>query len=244
MNQRLIFGMIFLFLAGLMFSQEENISPKIQQKVEFDETALEKWKNEKEFSYLDQETASSWWTQFKLWITAKFQNLLNWFFGDYQPGIVMEFFIMLLPYLFLLVVLFFAAWLFVRLNPAYAPAQPAVVPKVFFSEEEKIMNSRDISALIEGAISNEDYRLAVRYLFLRNLRKMNKMGIIKYHLQKTNQDYLGEIPHKSLKLQFTRIIRLYEYIWYGDFKVTEEDFQRAQDEFEKMENMLNFTNYA
>lgn len=236
----------YLLFFGNLFPQEDSIPGNLNnfEKVEFNEQQLEDWRNDKDFSYLDQETSTSWWTQFKGWINQKFHAFIDWLFGSYEPGSIMKVFFKILPYLLLLMVLFFVAWLFVKLNPAYAAAPTSKKSQVFFSEEEKIIKSEDISQLIARAISEEDYRLAIRYHYLDILRKMDQGGIIGYNFDKTNQDYTAEIKSADLLHQFKRITRIYEYSWYGEFQVNQETFKLAEAAFLKADNLIKTRTYA
>ncbi|HSP10963.1 MAG TPA: DUF4129 domain-containing protein [Salegentibacter sp.] len=237
---------LLLFFCGNAFPQQDSIAENRNsfQKVEFDENLLENLKNDKDFGYLERETSTGWWTQFKGWINRKFHAFLDWLFGSYEPGSIMEIFITIIPYLLLLMVLFLVAWLFVKLNPAYASAPSGKEPKVFFSEEEKIIKSEDIRKLISKAISEENYRLAIRYHYLDTLRIMDQHGIIEYGFDKTNQDYSAEIKTEALQDQFKRITRIYEYSWYGEFQVSRENFKLAENEFLKSEKIIKSRRYA
>ena len=237
---------ILIFFFGYVLPQEDSIgrAPTKLQKVEFDESLLEEWRNDKDFNYLERETTTGWWTQFKGWITKKFHAFIDWLFGSYEPGSILELFITILPYLLLLMVLFLVAWLFVKLNPAYAATPLGKQAQVYFSEEEKIIKSEDVSKLINKAISEGNYRLAIRYHYLDALRKMDKQGNIDYSFDKTNQDYLAEIKSEELQHQFKRITRIYEYSWYGEFQVSAENFNLAESAFSKTEEMIKIRTNA
>lgn len=237
---------LFLLFFGKAFPQEDSIGlePANFQKVEFEESLLDKWRNDRDFGYLERETSTGWWAQFKGWINKKFQAFINWLFGSYEPGSILDLFITILPYLLLLMVLFLVAWLFVKLNPAYAAAPAGKNAQVFFSEEEKIIKSEDISKLIKKAVAEGNYRLAIRYHYLDTLRKMDEQGIIEYSFDKTNQDYSGELKSEALRHQFKRITRIYEYSWYGDFRVSKENFSLAERAFLENEAMIKTRTYA
>lgn len=231
---------ILLFFFGNAFPQKDSSDrvSKNFQEVKFDENQLEKWKRDRDFDYLERETSTGWWAQFKGWLGKKFHAFIDWLFGSYKPGSILEIFLTILPYLLLLMVLFLVAWLFVKLNPAYASAPSGNGPKVFFSEEEKIIKTEDISKLINKAISEENYRLAIRYHYLDTLRKMDQNGIIDYNFDKTNADYSAEIKTEALKNKFKRITRIYEYSWYGEFEVSQENYSLAENAFLKTEDLI------
>ncbi|MGY5850821.1 DUF4129 domain-containing protein [Salegentibacter sp. F14] len=240
---------LFLHFPGKTYSQEHIIETTSQgagdlQSLEFDEKLLEKWRSDKDFAYLDRETTISWWTQFKAWIGKIYHDLIEWLFGGYEPGSLLELLIVAFPYLLLLMVLFLIAWLFVKFNPNYAPAHSATQAKVFYSQEEKIIRSEDIRKLIRKAVSQENFRLAIRYHYLDTLRKMDRYGVIDYNFDKTNQDYSAELKSQKLQYQFNRITRIYEYSWYGDFQVSQEKYHLAESAFLDIEEMIKSQFYG
>lgn len=239
MNNLLWILFFILPFSAEIYSQEDSlVQNQVEQwEVNFEETDLEKWKQEKEFDYLVRETSTGWWTQFKGWLNAKYEELLQWIFGSYTPGSLISYLIMAIPYILLVLILAIITWLFVRLYPVYGTAERASKSAdIYFSEEEKIVRSKDIQKLIKEAEKNKDYRLAIRYYFLYNLQKLDEMKIINYQPDKTNAEYKYEMGSDELRLRFGKISRFYEYIWYGDFPVSEEEFKRAQKAF------LNFNN--
>src|SRR5690606_29380563 len=99
------------------------------------------------------------------------------------------------------------------------------------------------TSLIESAIAAGDYRLAVRYYYLQLLKHLNEKGVINYEFQKTNSEYLFEINDETFKPKVKRLMRLYDFIWYGSFNVTENDFSVAQNSFREAESsILNLPN--
>lgn len=91
---------------------------------------------------------------------------------------------------------------------------------------------------IDKAVKNENYRLAVRLLFLRLLRKLSDKHIIQYKQDNTNFDYLLQLGPTAYYRDFFRITRNYEYSWYGQFDVTPETFSVIQKDVESFENTL------
>ncbi|WP_139957591.1 hypothetical protein [Flavicella sediminum] len=79
--------------------------------------------------------------------------------------------------------------------------------------------------LIEEAIQNKDYRLAVRYYYLWLLKQANEKGLITYTPEKTNIDYLFEMEATEFYQSFKRVSYYYTYIWYGEFSVNESEYE-------------------
>ncbi len=229
------FFLTFILWPGEFYAQTDSSATGLK----FEEKQFDEWKKQKDFQYLERETRTNWWAEFKAWINYQYQQLVSWLFGEYEADGLLGWFISIFPYVLLLLVLFFLSWLFIRLNPVFAAPISSEGPKVFYSEEEKMLRTKDISALIDQAKSQQQYRLAVRYYYVQSLQKLNTAEFIKYHPEKTNTDYLTEIPSEKIKRAFTKTTRIYEHIWYGDFTIEKPAFLAAEKDFLNLENSLH-----
>jgi len=110
-------------------------------------------------------------------------------------------------------------------------------------QEDEVM-PEDIFAInylkeIDKATSQGNYRLAVRLMFLKGLKKMAEKNIIQYKQDKTNLDYLLQLQQSSYYTGFFRVTRNYEYCWYGMFEINEEAFKKISHDFDLFEKHLN-----
>ncbi|MGM1056220.1 MAG: DUF4129 domain-containing protein [Bacteroidota bacterium] len=201
------------------------------EPLEFEEQQINEYKTDKAFDYLNAIEKDNWWTRFKEWVTMRYHQILDWLFGDYEANTILAFFLKLLPYLLLMAIAAFAVWLFIRLNPGNYLLAPKEEPNVFLSEEEKIIKSENISDLIEKAIRDGDYRLAVRYYYLQLLRQLNAKKLIQYEFQKTDTEYLNELKKDDFRPELKKLMRIYDFIWYGSFPISENDFKKTQQFF-------------
>ncbi|QED37305.1 DUF4129 domain-containing protein [Antarcticibacterium arcticum] len=205
----------------------------------FDEEKIAQYKSDKAFNYLTEIGTDSWWTKFKRWLELKYAQLINWLFGDYEANSWLAFFLMLLPYLIIGTVIGLIIWLFIRLNPGPSLLGKTETAAVYFTEDEKLVQSADLSSLIEAAIAAGDYRLAIRYYYLKLLKLLHHKKLIHYEFQKTDTEYLAELKDDTLRSPLKRIMRIYDFIWYGNFPVSEKEFAMAQDYFRSIETSLN-----
>jgi len=108
-------------------------------------------------------------------------------------------------------------------------------------EEESAENIFDINYQleIEKAIKAENYRLAIRLMFLRLLKNLSQKNIIQYKQERTNFDYLSQLYTTSYYKEFFRLTRNYEYTWYGKFDVNTETFGIIKNEFENFDRKLS-----
>lgn len=98
------------------------------------------------------------------------------------------------------------------------------------------VNTVDLSSQIEKCIQDGNYRLAVRYYYLWVMKILNESHQIEFNIDKTNQDYTRELSRKNsfskerLRL-FIQCTNYYEYLWFGNFVVSEPAFLKIEKTF-------------
>lgn len=92
---------------------------------------------------------------------------------------------------------------------------------------------------LEEAIKNNDFRSAVRYYYLLLLYQLSRHELITLHREKTNSDYQRELSDKRLKPKFRYLSFIYDYIWYGDYMISQVQFNEVQDQFKDFFNTLD-----
>ena len=73
--------------------------------------------------------------------------------------------------------------------------------------------------------------MAVRYLFLKTLRLLNERELIKYHIQATNREYVRQLSGSALGDPFRFLTGAYEKVWYGEFSLSEGQFEKLYPYF-------------
>ncbi len=101
-------------------------------------------------------------------------------------------------------------------------------------EEEDIF-SLNYTQKIEKAEQDGNYRLAIRYLFLRLLKILSEKGAIQYKPDRTNLDYLMQLHGKPEFKGFFEGARHYEYTWYGKFIPEQEAYSAVRQFFEGLQ---------
>ena len=81
--------------------------------------------------------------------------------------------------------------------------------------------------LIQEALQNKDYRLAVRYNYLLLLKRLDQYNIITYDSQKTTYDYSLDLEGTTYSTGFNKATYYYTYIWYGEFSIDEDEYKTA-----------------
>jgi len=111
-----------------------------------------------------------------------------------------------------------------------------ILTDVNLSEEH--IEAIDLKILLEKALEQNDFRLAVRYQFLLVLQLLSKKEIIDWHFEKTNSDYLNEIKKPSSRESFKKVSYLYEHIWYGEQPIDSQSYEKVSQDFESLHKTL------
>lgn len=183
--------------------------------------------SEEEFIYERTVEKAGWWTRFKQWL-KDFLRIKTSNGVSNTADIALQIFYVAI---FLLVIFFIVkavinkegTWVFGK------SSDKSIIPVI---DLENDIHVSDFKALIAKAESTNNYRLAVRYYYLWILKALTSAEIIEYDVEKTNSDYQNEITSKTMKDNFSYASYLYNYIWYGEFDVNDEEFITAKHAFD------------
>ncbi len=104
--------------------------------------------------------------------------------------------------------------------------------------EDEDIHETDIEGLLQKAIKNKAYRLAIRYYYLAVLKTLSNKKLIDYHKDKTNSEYLFEIKDENSRKQFSYLSYVYSYVWYGEFSIDEANFKLVENKYQSFKNSL------
>lgn len=90
----------------------------------------------------------------------------------------------------------------------------------------------DFDTAVGEAVSQRNYRLAVRLLYLQTLKRLTDAERIQYKPDKTNRQYVHELANSPLQTDFETLTRQFEFVWYGDFPVDEPRFGAIRQQFQ------------
>jgi hypothetical protein len=94
---------------------------------------------------------------------------------------------------------------------------------------------------LDLAIRNGQYRLALRILYLANLKLLIEKGILRPGLQKTNGDYVRELKDQGLKEDLRKLTAHFEYYWYGELPVTRAEFSTYREQSDTFYNQVRLS---
>lgn len=113
---------------------------------------------------------------------------------------------------------------------------------IFAKSSKKIMVSEvvdenihtiDFESIIKKSKQESNYRLTIRYYYLWLLKSFSDANKIEWDIEKTNSDYLLEIKSIETKEDFQYLSYVYDYIWYGEFEISEIEFKKVEATFIK-----------
>ncbi|MGE4514604.1 protein of unknown function [Chryseobacterium taeanense] len=186
---------------------------------------------EKDFDYTTVKPRMSLWEK----IMAKIVKILNSIFGETVftksgniAGILVRLFaIILVGFLLYFIIKYLIGkegnFLFGKKNK-----------KVDIKEEELHENIHEIN-FPESILKFErsgDFRSAVRYQFLFVLKKLSDKKLIIWNPEKTNKDYVAELKAPNLKDEFFNLSYIFDYVWYGEFGISEESYQKFKNQYQ------------
>ena len=135
-------------------------------------------------------------------------------------------------YLLIAAVLIFAFYKIVVENKLYLFYSPPKKLAAIESNETDI-NNEDLEEKIHEAFQVMDYRLAIRYMHLKALRRLDEKGFIHFHSQGTSHEYAVQLSAHKQGKDFRYLTDVYEYVWYGGFTLTQQQAETLQKNFNR-----------
>ena len=182
-------------------------------------------KNEKDFLYAND---PEYWIKKERKQSKGIGTFLEWAFGSAAVRALM--------YIILGVVLIFVIYKIIVNNSLFYTASKKSLNKTDTDIDE--IEDENLDEKTQAAIAAKDYRKAVRYLYFKSLRLLDQKGWIRYHAQATNYDYINQVSRYPVAQDFNFLTQVYDYVWYGGFDLTEEQFGIVNANFQKMNKAI------
>jgi len=206
------------------------------ERVYFNENLKEKY-NDKAFIYEEQTPAKSMWDSFLEWLSQWLSRIFN--VQDSQNAMtVVDYTINTIAVILIGIVVFLIVKAILNKEGSWIFGSKSDRNLIRYDEIEKNLHLVDFEKLIKESIKAGEHRLSIRYYYLFLLKKMSEKQIIEWDLEKTNSDYIYEIKSVELKANFEYLSYLYNYMWYGEFDLTLEDFEKAKKAFDTTLNSI------
>jgi ABC-type dipeptide/oligopeptide/nickel transport system permease component len=199
-----------------------NIDTTVAPIRHFDKAALKQYSSQKEFHYNDGGyVGESLWDRFWRWFWDLFTIDDKKTAGEVFETIIK----------YTLIALGAAALIFLILrligidafNVIKGKSLAATLP---YDESDEDIYAIDLDAEVEKAINQQNYRFAVRLLYLKLLRQLSDAGKIHWEINKTNSIYIDELTDAEQRIAFKLVTRQFEYVWYGGVTIDADVFKK------------------
>lgn len=232
MKLKILFLFLFISLGiSFGFSQVQNDSAAFQPR-KFEN--LKGKYSDSDFNYVEKPTKvdRTAWDRFWDAVGRFFSNLFD--FGDGTKALSgVEILMKIIAILIILFVVYLIVKIIINKEGGWIFGKSA--KKITVSEiTEEDIHSLDFNTIITKAKNEKNYRLATRYYYLWLLKSFSDRNIIEWDIEKTNGDYINEISNAELKSEFQFLSYVYEYSWYGEFDLTQTDFEKTETAFLKL----------
>jgi hypothetical protein len=188
-----------------------------------DPQKLKSYAEDRDFKYDDVAPETDWWTRFWRW----FWHLLEDAFGSGPSGQFIGYVALIILVALALFIIFKVLGL--DLDIFSRKSKSVEVP---YSEVEDNIHEINFNEEIDKAIATGNFRLAVRLFYLRILKQLSDADQINWQPEKTNQTYISEITDASRKHTFKNLTDQFEYVWYGEFAINQQQFDQMKTGFE------------
>lgn len=228
--------MFCLFSSSQLVAQEQDSiivlkETKIDLRIPVD-TKIKEYQKDKHFNY---EQSSRF--EYPEWILKVFDWFDRLFGKTLNKVLTREFFIIVSGiFITVLLIAIILRVQNVRLRSLFSRRKLNEDEIHIYSED---VNDMNFESLISTSIKSQNYRLATRFLYLKNLKDLSDKLIISWNPNKTNYSYQYEIANILLKQKFVESTRIFDFVWYGEFILDAKSFEEAHNFFKELNVMIN-----
>lgn len=172
----------------------------------------------------------NFWTRFKLWLAQKLSDFFRSKSTDATLN-VLEWIIIIGGILLIIFVIYKIIMAFINEEGNWFFGKKSDALDIATTDLEQNLLETDFDILIMEAVKQKEYRLAIRYYYLKTLKKLSEKQHIQWNYDKTNLQYYRELQNAELKSSFKHISYLYDYCWYGEFDLNEQEFLVGEKSF-------------
>lgn len=116
--------------------------------------------------------------------------------------------------------------------------KPKLIDGLEEIQEEDLQSAGEYEEKIRAAIAAGEIRQAVRWWYLYTLFQLANRQLITPGREKTNNDYLRSMRNTPYYKTFSTLTLDYEYIWYGGFDISEDNFRAMDQQFRDFNHQL------
>lgn len=187
--------------------------------------------NDNSFIYDEVAPVKSIWERFQEWIAEWLKR--NFDVQDSATAMtILDYAVNVIAVLLILIVIYLIAKALLNKEGTWIFGSKSDANLIRYDEIERNLHLVDFEKLIKQSIQSGNQRLSIRYYYLFLLKKLSEKELIECDVEKTNSDYIYEIKSPQLKANFEYLSYLYNYIWYGEFDISQQEFEKAKKAFD------------
>jgi len=228
---RIIWFIFFFMISGLVLAQkEDSVQSGGWEMHSFDEEKIEEFKADDEFQYVQPPEAR------RNWLRIMFNRFLQWLINALgNEGLAWAvLFVLLIIGVIGLGFAFYGIFGIGKTIPVYLTDKDGLA----YSVETEDIHKTNFAEEIDLAVSQGNYKKAIRLLYLFTLKLFTDHDLIDWKPSKTNHDYVYEISNSAIKDGFLSLSYIFEYVWYGDFIASAEHYSEMNKVFVELKKGL------
>lgn len=195
----------------------------------FSQPSIDVYKQDPQFQYEKlKEPALSLWQRFWIWVWDLVDRIMS------NPGgrATVNTILILLA---IAAIIFFVLKLVGDRSQLFGGKGSRGLPYTVGTED---IHAISFDEAIQQALAAENYRLAVRLVYLHSLKLLSDRSLIDWKPGKTNTAYLQELQQHSTYDAFQRLTSEFELAWYGGEEVSREHYQDIEHAFDEFKTSI------
>jgi hypothetical protein len=186
----------------------------------YDQARLRELAGQRDFRYIEPDQSTNAWDAFWARLWHWLRNLLGtptgrvtWKYGVYTA---------------ILAALVFAVLKLLDVDVTAAFGRAGRRGALAYDTDTENIHEVDFRTRIAEAEAAGNFRLATRLGYLEVLKHLTDGGFIQWQPDKTNHAYLLELAAGPLREAFRAATREFEYVWYGELRLSAALYQQAR----------------
>jgi len=114
------------------------------------------------------------------------------------------------------------------------------ISAIALQELEENLPDSDVNSLIQEAINNGEFTLAIRLSYLAVIKELSTTKKLTWKKNKTNRHYIRELRDTSYFTEFKELTSIFERIWYGNKSLDSVAFKPVYKKFTDFIKKVNF----
>lgn len=231
LDKRLNFSTTYrvIYLVLLMALMQPAFASNTDSIPQFDNQRIEAYKSQQAFNYKQAPIPNNADSFFKRIIDNFLSATLS---DDSAINLI------LYTILFISIVFVIMTFMNVKVTSLFSSSSGKMNPSLDFNVLEDNLHETNFDELITKALTKQQYRLATRLYYLKTLQLLSNYHLIQWKKDKTNHDYTLELQSTMYHSDFTKITESFNYVWYGNFTITQQAFVGIEQLFKQMEQRI------